>query len=125
MRRTTTRPTPADGLRAQLGLQGWKRGKVYPDFVFAMNTSGNTTRLVFLETKGLHLKNDDTGYKQQLLERLSASFRDERWQRVGSLELEGGSAELVACDLVFDAGWKGALAARHFKPVAVPLTAAD
>jgi len=110
--------------KTQLGLQGWQRGKVYPDFVFAMNTSGSTTQLVLLETKGLHLKNDDTHYKRALLERLSASFRDERWHRVGSLELEGGSAELVSCDLVFDAGWRGALAARYFNPAAQPLVAA-
>lgn len=100
--------------KAQLGLQGWKRGKVYPDFVFAMNAQDGVNRLVLLETKGLHLQGEDTRYKQALLERLTAAFRDERWQRVGSLELDGGSAEVVVCDLVFDAAWQGTLAARYF-----------
>ena len=102
--------------KAQLGLQGWKRGKVYPDFVFAMNTTDGTHRLVLLETKGLHLQGEDTTYKQALLARLSAAFSDERWQRVGSLELDCGSADTLVCDLVFDAGWRGTLAARHFNP---------
>lgn len=109
--------------KAQLGLQGWKRGKVYPDFVFAMNTTESPNRLVLLETKGLHLQGEDTRYKQALLERLSAAFRDERWQRVGSLELDGGSAETVVCDLVFDAAWQGTLAARHFHCEHAPETA--
>ena len=102
--------------KAQLGLQGWKRSKVYPDFVFAMTGAEGGQRLVLLETKGLHLQGEDTSYKQALLERLSAAFRDERWQRVGSLELQGGSADTVVCDLVFDAGWSGTLAGRYFNP---------
>ncbi len=100
--------------KSQLGLQGWKRGKVYPDFVFAMNTAQGQTRMVLLETKGAHLAGEDTTYKQALLARLTEAFRDERWQRVGSLALEGGSTEDVVCDLVFDAAWQGKLAARHF-----------
>ena len=106
--------------KAQLGLQGWRRGKVYPDFVFAMDGQAGLTTLVLLETKGLHLQGEDTAYKQALLARLSDAFRDERWQRVGSLELDGGSAESVHCDLVFDAGWRGALAQRFFAPAEVP-----
>ncbi len=103
--------------RTQLGLQGWKRGKVYPDFVFAAHAADGVTRMVLLETKGLHLKNEDTLYKADLFARLSAAFRDERWQSVGSLGLEGGSAEAVQCDLVFDKGaWQGELNSRHFHP---------
>ena len=100
--------------KAQAGLQGWKRGKVYPDFLFAIDAAAGATRLVLLETKGLHLGGEDTQYKQALLASLSAAYRDERWQRVGSLELTGGSAQDVVCDLVFDAGWTGTLAARYF-----------
>lgn len=100
--------------RAQLGLQGWKRAKVYPDFVFAVDRREGGTRIVLLETKGLHLANEDTAYKRALLTRLTEAYADARWQSVGRLELESGSAETVVCDLVFDAAWQGALAARHF-----------
>ena len=49
-------------------------------------------------------------HKQALLARLSDAFR------VGSLELDDGSAGNMQCDLVFDAGWRGALAQRFFAP---------
>lgn len=102
--------------KAQLGLQGWKRHKVYPDFVFALGSTGSQQRLVLLETKGLHLQNEDTRYKQLLLERLTEAFRDERYTRVGSLQLEGAGVEGVVCDLVFDEAWSGTIAARYMNP---------
>jgi type III restriction enzyme len=102
--------------RTQLGLQGWKRHKVYPDFLFAMQMEDGRARTVLLETKGLHLKNEDSGYKQALLQRLSAVFRDERHTKVGSLGLEGGAGDSVQCDLVFQDGWQGELNQRWFNP---------
>ncbi len=100
--------------RTQVGLQGWKRQKVYPDFVFAMNDVAGRRQLVLLETKGLHLANEDSAYKQALLHALGAAYRDERWHKVGSLELQGAGAEHLVCDLVFDANWRGALSKRLF-----------
>jgi type III restriction enzyme len=102
-----------------LGLQGWKRGKVYPDFVFALDTAEGTTRLVLLETKGAHLAGEDTAYKQALLQRLSTAYSDERWKHVGSLELAGGTDQELICDLVFDQAWRGELAQRYFSAVSV------
>jgi len=100
--------------RTQLGLQGWRRHKVYPDFVFAMDSAQGSRRIVLLETKGLYLKNEDTTYKQALLAKLSQAFRDERWAKVGSLELEGGSADELRCELVFEPDWQGQLNHRLF-----------
>jgi type III restriction enzyme len=102
--------------KAQYGLQGWKRHKVYPDFVFAKLDGDGTTRLVVLETKGLHLAgSNDTDYKRKLLDGLSAVFADERAFRAGELELVHGRERLV-CDMVFEEAWRGSLAARHFSP---------
>lgn len=99
--------------RAQYGLQGWKRHKVYPDFVFARVQADGTTRVVVLETKGLQLKGaDDTTYKQALLERLSHAYADQRLSRSGELELVGAEQDLV-CDLIFQDDWQGTLNARH------------
>ena len=103
--------------KSQYGLQGWKRNKVYPDFVFARLTEQGGQKLVVLETKGLHLAGStDTGYKQLLLERLTQAFADESLLPVGGLELVG-QAQSVVCDLVFDGDWKGTLNARQFQPV--------
>lgn len=102
--------------KSQYGLQGWKRHKIYPDFVFAYGTKGGKRRTVLLETKGLHLKGaDDTTYKQALLQRLTEAFRDERHVLAGELVLAGtDSAELV-CDLLFEeAAWRSTMESRVF-----------
>ena len=100
--------------RAQYGLQGWKRHKVYPDFVFARVAGEGSSKIVILETKGLHLAgSNDTNYKQALLNRLSAAYADQSLARGGELELVGDGQSLV-CDLIFDGDWQGTLNARHF-----------
>ncbi|MBI5784315.1 MAG: DEAD/DEAH box helicase family protein [Rhodocyclales bacterium] len=104
--------------RSQYGLQGWKRHKVYPDFVFAKVDVDGASRVVVLETKGLHLAGStDTDYKRRLLDRLTQAFRDERagdLVRAGELELVGGETTRLTCDLVFDAAWQGSLQSRYF-----------
>ena len=53
-------------------MQGWRRHRVYPDFVACRNGDG---KLLVLETKGMYLKgSDDTGYKQRLLETLENAY---------------------------------------------------
>ena len=92
--------------KTQYGLQGWKRHKVYPDFVFGFLMQGNVSRVVLLETKGAHLAgNQDTAYKQALLAQLTAGFCDERFKSAGELSLEEGGQTELACDLVFDSAW--------------------
>jgi type III restriction enzyme len=103
--------------KTQYGLQGWKRHKVYPDFVFGLVQHGGVSKTVVLETKGLHLAgSEDTQYKQAMLVRLGQVFKDERWQQVGQLALADGPRQEVVCDLLIDQAWQGALEARHFGP---------
>ena len=100
--------------KTQYGLQGWRRHKVYPDFVFARITGDAGTQIVVMETKGLHLQGPDTDYKRALLKRLSDAFRDERGMVAGGLALEGGSTDDVVCDLVFSEAWRGQMDQRYF-----------
>ena len=101
--------------KTQYGLQGWKRHKVYPDFVFGFLMQGNTSRVVLLETKGAHLAgNNDTGYKQALLAQLTDAYCDGRFRSAGELSLEEGGQTALACDLVFDTAWKSTMDTRHF-----------
>ena len=55
--------------RQDYHLQGWKRNKIYPDFI-AVNKSKTNNEdydtVYVLETKGIHLKNEDTKYKQDI-----------------------------------------------------------
>ena len=58
--------------KQQYHLQGWRRQRVYPDFIACRRGDG---KLLILETKGVHLKgNEDTGYKKRLLETLEAAY---------------------------------------------------
>jgi hypothetical protein len=102
--------------RTQYGLQGWKRHKVYPDFVFGLVSQGAQQRMVLLETKGAHLGgNEDTSYKTALLQRLSEVFHDKRFQSVGELALIVAEHQTeLACDLLLSPNWAGALEARWF-----------
>lgn len=100
--------------KTQYGLQGWKRHRVYPDFVFGVLTRDGATRTVVMETKGMHLAGStDTTYKQALLHKLTAAFADERGRAAGQLVLTGAEAQVV-CDLVFDEAWRGSLEHRYF-----------
>ncbi|MBX9850765.1 MAG: DEAD/DEAH box helicase family protein [Cytophagaceae bacterium] len=50
-------------------IQGWKRNKIYPDFIAAERNESSKEdygTVYVLETKGIHLKNDDTKYKQDV-----------------------------------------------------------
>jgi type III restriction enzyme len=101
--------------KKQYGLQGWKRNKVYPDFVFGQHIEGDRSRVVLLETKGEHLAGaSDTAYKQSLLARLTEIFADERTFRAGELELQVEQDTVVVCDLLFDQAWEGTLESRYF-----------
>jgi len=58
-------------VQADWYLDGWKKKKVFPDFLVALEESNSRpSKLVVVETKGLHLKNEDTDYKRNLFETL-------------------------------------------------------
>ncbi|MFN0082236.1 MAG: DEAD/DEAH box helicase [Ferruginibacter sp.] len=60
--------------RQDYHIQGWKKNKIYPDFVAAKAPSSferaggeaDYDTIFVLETKGIHLKNEDTKYKQDV-----------------------------------------------------------
>tara|TARA_R110002049_G_scaffold161793_1_gene327338 strand:+ start:140 stop:2755 length:2616 start_codon:yes stop_codon:yes gene_type:complete len=81
------------------GLQGWKRGRIYPDFLFAVDGAGSKRKIVALETKGDHLQNPDTDYKRDVLEFLTKNFNWENAVEAGQLELEN-TGETVQCALI-------------------------
>ena len=88
-------------------LQGRKKHRVYPDFIFARERSGTADRIFVFETKGDQLEgNLDTNYKRKLLETVTAHYRAEDCINAGKLELIGYSGESVQCDLVLMSEWK-------------------
>lgn len=85
--------------KVHYGLQGWKRGKVYPDFIFATTGAAGQKRIVALETKGDHLQGPDTAYKSDLLAFLTDSFAWDNTVPVGQVELHSEGVA-VQCALV-------------------------
>jgi len=87
--------------RTQYGLQGWKRSRIYPDFIFAATKGDGKRRIVVLETKGDQLAaNLDTTYKGELLALLSDHFDWNTTVPAGELQLVTADGTTVACDLV-------------------------
>ncbi|MEJ2031103.1 MAG: type III restriction endonuclease subunit R, partial [Maritimibacter sp.] len=82
-----------------MGLQGWKRGRIYPDFIFATGGKADAGRIVVLETKGDHLQNPDTDYKRDVLDFLTQNFSWDTAVPAGQLQLES-TGETVECALV-------------------------
>jgi len=60
--------------RTQYGILGWKKAKIYPDFIFAVQSEGEAKRITVLETKGDQLDNLDTAYKREVLDFLSGAL---------------------------------------------------
>ena len=61
--------------RGEYYLQGWKRGRIYPDFVALTNEIAGVTSVLIFDTKGEHLEgNLDTEYKRKVLETLEGAF---------------------------------------------------
>ncbi|MCY3864931.1 MAG: DEAD/DEAH box helicase family protein [Chloroflexi bacterium] len=77
-------------VRREFYVLGWRRQRIYPDFVsFADRHFG------MFETKGNHLKNEDTQYKREVFELLQQHFNDshsdvcirEHENRIGKFEI--------------------------------------
>lgn len=87
--------------KAGYALQGWRRQKIYPDFIFAASKEGEAQRIVVLETKGDHLAgNDDTFYKQAMMAVLTGAFAWDRTQTAGELQLVAEDGTTVQCEMV-------------------------
>ncbi|AFL75449.1 DEAD/DEAH box helicase [Thiocystis violascens] len=93
--------------RQQYGIQGWRRGRIYPDFIFALQRAQETNRVAVLEMKGPQLAgNLDTEYKRAVLRLMSDHYAVEQAPRVGEFELVDPGGTVVHCDLVLMPDWK-------------------
>ena len=88
-------------------LQGWRRHRVYPDFVACLREGrGRARRFAVLETKGMHLSgNPDTEYKRELLKTLSEA--DPRALECGDFTLKtDGKERKMVLRLLLEKGWR-------------------
>jgi type III restriction enzyme len=87
--------------RNSYALRGWRRGNVYPDFMFSALRDGAGERIVALESKGDQLAgNLDTEYKRTLLETLSVAYgRREKGEPLGRREIDFDAAVVLFSDM--------------------------
>jgi len=91
----------------QYSVQGWRKNRVYPDFLFSLRRSEGGSHLFVWETKGDQLDgNLDTTYKRKLLRLMSGSYGFQNVQTAGTLELVLDDKTTVICDLVLMSEWK-------------------
>ncbi len=73
--------------RGEYYVQGWKQGRIYPDFVAMTREIAGVTRVLIFETKGEHLGTTlDTEYKEKVLKTLEDTFNNAgtMWVREGT-----------------------------------------
>lgn len=96
----------------QYAIQGWRRNRVYPDFLFAMVDHDGKRDLIALETKGDQLSgNLDTAYKRAVLDTVTNAYQHEQVQNAGELEIVVNDETRVRCRLVLMSEWKTAVPA--------------
>lgn len=87
----------------QYYVQGWRKNKVYPDFIFAVKGK----KIVVIETKGDQLEgNLDTKYKQKLLTAINKNFSVDKTQKAGELELVFDDQTTISCDMLLMSEWQ-------------------
>ncbi len=92
-------------VRQDWSLQGWQRGRVYPDFLACLDGDGSgVVRFTVLETKGLHLAGSaDTAYKEKLFNLLTQ--HSQTAVPAGELILEHGKQH-IRFELLLQNDWQ-------------------
>lgn len=91
----------------QYALQGWRRNKIYPDFLFALSIADGEERIFVIETKGDQLSgNLDTEYKRKLMCLMADNYRQGKASEVGQLDIRFNEKTNVKCELVLMSEWK-------------------
>ncbi len=82
------------------GVQGWRRNKVYADFIFTDKdeVGSGFNRVFVVETKGIHLKgSEDTQYKQALFNTCNDMARETTMSELG-MDLQGKEVSFAVVD---------------------------
>lgn len=86
-------------------LQGWKKHKIYPDFIFSekdSNMQDDYSKVFVVETKGFHLKNEDTDYKKNVFEFCNKLGIQKSWSELNT-EFDQKKIEF---QVIFEDEWK-------------------
>ena len=97
--------------RRHYNIQGWRKEKIYPDFICALKpNSDGLSKLLVLEMKGEHLSgNDDTKYKDAILKLMSEKVIIDDMPSVGEMDIQMDEKTTVHCELVLFREWENKL----------------
>ncbi len=90
-------------------LQGWKRDRVYPDFIVCVQRDQNERqRLLILETKGQQLSgNSDTVYKEKLIKTLEEAYKNATPR--GTMNVISPDRPEISFRMLFEDTWRETL----------------
>ncbi len=94
--------------RIDYSIQGWKKNKIYPDFIAAKVKDGSKNMygsVHVLETKGIHLKNEDTEYKQNVFKLCNDLGTSKPWAEL----FKDFADQDFTFNVIFEDEWKSRL----------------
>ena len=85
-------------------VQGWQKSRIYADFIFTTHDGDQSDfRKVFvLETKGLHLKNENTAYKQSVFAVCNKHAKKRTWNELVPVMRD----KEISYEVVFQDEWE-------------------
>ena len=91
--------------RKDYNIQGWRRHKIYPDFIAAdkkQDVQDDFDTVFVLETKGVHLKNEDTKYKQDVFALCNELGDKKNWKELSDEFID----HKFKFQVIFEDEWK-------------------
>lgn len=90
--------------RQDYAIQGWRKHRIYPDFIVADAgpERSDYAKVYVVETKGVHLKNEDTDYKKNVFTLCNKLAEEKSWSELG-LELPD---KKIRFEVVFEDEWQ-------------------
>jgi len=91
--------------RQDYRIQGWRKHGIYPDFIVSRSSEADKAdfdKVFVVETKGIHLKNEDTDYKKKVFKLCNKLAEAKSWTELG---LEFPERKMVF-ELVFGDEWQ-------------------
>jgi type III restriction enzyme len=86
-------------------VQGWKKNRIYPDFLFTKVSDkdpNDYSKVFVIETKGLHLMNEDTAYKASVFDFCNHLGQQKDWREL-NLEFDHKGIEF---QVISEAEWR-------------------
>jgi type III restriction enzyme len=85
-------------------VQGWQKSRIYADFIFTTRggAASDFRKVFVLETKGLHLKNPNTAYKESVFAVCNKHAKKKKWNEL----VPAMRDKEISYEVVFEDEWK-------------------